>query len=87
MPYLICNIHVSRPFVDGRNSYNRGEAGIGGGTARGGVKGTSTEQRWFRHAPEEGVLVWKAVFANIYFDVTCTATYVISCSDVRCVDA
>lgn len=24
MPYLIYNIHVSRPLVDRRNSYNRG---------------------------------------------------------------
>lgn len=49
MPYLIRNIHVSRPLVDGRNSYSRGEASVGSGTARGGGRGTSTEQRWLRH--------------------------------------
>ncbi len=36
MPYLIYNIHVSRLLVDRRNSYNRGEASDGSGTAHGG---------------------------------------------------
>lgn len=36
MPYLIYNIHVCRLLVDWRNSYNRGEASDGSGTAHGG---------------------------------------------------